>query len=45
MDKAEKTEQLAEKILKYSENELLVSLRLMDLALCKLKFETEYIKI
>ena len=44
MDKREKAEQIAVQILKYSRNELLVSLRFMDLALCKLEYKMEDIK-
>lgn len=39
MDKAQRAEQIAERILRYSRNELLVSLRFMDLALCKLEYK------
>ena len=41
MDKAKRAEQLSEQILKYSRNELLVSLRFMDLALCKLEYRMD----
>ena len=44
MDKAKRAEQIAVQILKYSRNELLVSLRFMDLALCKLEYKMEDIK-
>lgn len=41
MDKAKRAEQIAVQIIKYSRNELLVSLRFMDLALCKLEYKME----
>lgn len=41
MDKTKRTEQIAVKIIKYSRNELLVSLRFMDLALCKLEYKMD----
>lgn len=41
MDKIKRTEEIAVQILKYSRNELLVSLRFMDLALCKLEYKME----
>lgn len=44
MDKAKRAEEIAVQILKYSRNELLVSLRFMDLALCKLEYKMEDIK-
>lgn len=44
MDKEKRAEQIAIQILKYSRNELLVSLRFMDLALCKLEYKMEDIK-
>lgn len=43
MDKAKRVEQIAVQIIKYSRNELLVSLRFMDLALCKLEYKMENI--
>lgn len=39
MDKAKRVEQIATQIITYSRNELLVSLRFMDLALCKLAYK------
>ena len=39
MDKEKRAEDIAEQILKYSRNELLVSLRFIDLALCKLEYK------
>ena len=44
MDKATRAEQIAIQIIKYSRNELLVSLRFMDLALCKLIYRAEDVK-
>ena len=44
MDKAKRAEEIAIQILKYSRNELLVSLRFMDLALCKLDYKMKDIK-
>ncbi len=44
MDKIKRAEEIAVQILKYSRNELLVSLRFMDLALCKLEYKLEDIK-
>ena len=41
MDKTKRAEQIAVQIIKYSRNELLVSLRFMDLALCKLEYKME----
>ena len=41
MDKIKRAEEIAVQILKYSRNELLVSLRFMDLALCRLKYKME----
>lgn len=41
MQKEKKAEDLAVQILKYSRNELLVALRFMDLALCKLPWKAE----
>lgn len=41
MDKLKRAEEIAVQILKYSRNELLVSLRFMDLALCKLEYRME----
>ena len=41
MDKLKRAEEIAVQILKYSRNELLVSLRFMDLALCKLEYKME----
>ncbi len=38
MDRDKKALELAEQILKYARNEMMVSLRFMDLALCKLKY-------
>ena len=44
MDKTKRAEQLAIQILKYSRNELLVSLRFMDMALCKLEYKRGEVK-
>ena len=41
MEKLKRAEEIAIQILKYSRNELLVSLRFMDLALCKLVYKIE----
>lgn len=41
MEKIKRAEEIAIQILKYSRNELLVSLRFMDLALCKLEYKME----
>ena len=43
-DKSKRAEEIAVQILKYSRNELLVSLRFMDLALCKLEYKMENLK-
>ena len=43
MDKTKRAEQIAVQIIKYSRNELLVSLRFMDLALCKLEYMMEHV--
>ena len=41
MDKAKRAEEIAVEILEYSRNELLVALRFMDLALCKLAYRRD----
>lgn len=41
MDKEKRAEELAARILKYSRNELLVTLRFMDVALCKLDYKLD----
>lgn len=41
LDKLQRAEEISIQLLKYSRNELLVALRFMDLALCKLEYKME----